>query len=215
MMVELTSILDIVRKSVNGSSCRLERSRIGQFLTSARIARFMASLFERQRGTRANPGCWRRGGALFAACIEAMVSGKHRPLSIHVVAYENDQKILPYVKETMEWCKSTCHKAGIPFQGEIRVEDFIEAAIVQAEEGLFAVHRERFTHVILNPPYKKISGESATRQLLDEAGFEVSNLYAAFVWLSAKLLELAANWWRLRPEVSVMGRTSAGLELIC
>lgn len=49
MMVELTSILDIVRKSVNGSSYRLERSRIGQFLTSARIARFMALLFERQR----------------------------------------------------------------------------------------------------------------------------------------------------------------------
>ena len=79
-------------------------------------------------------------------------------------------------------------QSGIPFQWEILAEDFIEAAIVQAEEGLFAVHRERFTHVILNPPYKKISGESATRQLLYEAGFEVSNLYAAFVWLSAKLL---------------------------
>jgi len=189
MMVELTSILDIVRKSVNGSSCRLERSRIGQFLTSARIARFMASLFERQREHVRILDAGAGSGALFAACVEAMVSGNHRPLSIHVVAYENDQKILPYLKETMEWCKSTCHKAGIPFQGEIRVEDFIEAAIVQSEEGLFAVHRDRFTHVILNPPYKKISGESATRQLLDEAGFEVSNLYAAFVWLSAKLLE--------------------------
>ena len=215
-MVELTSILDIVRKSVNGSSCRLERSRIGQFLTSARIARFMASLFERQREHVRILDAGAGAGALFAACIEAMVSGNHRPLSIHVVAYENDQKILPYLKETMEWCKSTCHKAGIPFQGEIRVEDFIEAAIVRAEEGMFAVHRERFTHVILNPPYKKISGESATRQLLDEAGFEVSNLYALRLYgFRLSCWSLEANWWRLRPEVSVMGRTSAGLELIC
>src|SRR3990167_6244592 len=166
MTVELTSILDIVRKSVNGSSCRLERSRIGQFLTSARIARFMASLFERQREHVRILDAGAGAGALFAACVEAIVSGRHRPLSIHVVAYENDQKILPYVKETMEWRKSTCQKAGIPFQGEIRAEDFIEAAIAQLEEGLFAVHRDRFTHVILNPPYKKISGESATRQLL-------------------------------------------------
>ena len=185
MTVELTSILDIVRKSVNGSSCRLERSRIGQFLTSARIARFMASLFERQREHVRILDAGAGAGDLFAACIEAMVSGNHRPVSIHVVAYENDQKILPYLKETMEWCESTCQRAGIPFQGEIRVEDFIAAAIAQLEEGLFAVNRERFTHVILNPPYKKIRGESATRQLLYEAGFEVSNLYAAFVWLSA------------------------------
>jgi len=199
MMVELTSILDIVRKSVNGSSCRLERSRIGQFLTSARIARFMASLFERQREHVRILDAGAGSGALFAACVEAMVSGKHRPLSIHVVAYENDQKILPYLKETMEWCKSTCHKAGIPFQGEIRVEDFIAAAIAQTEEGLFAVHRERFTHVILNPPYKKIRGESATRQLLYEAGFEVSNLYAAFVWLSAKLLETGGELVAITP----------------
>lgn len=188
MMVELTNILDRVRSSVNGSSCRLERSKIGQFLTTARIARFMASLFARQREHVRILDAGAGAGALFAACVEAMVSGRHHPLSIHVVAYENDQKILPYLKETMEWCKSSCQKAGITFQGEIREEDFVAAAIVQVG-GLFAVHRERFTHVILNPPYKKISGESVTRQSLDEAGFEVSNLYAAFVWLSAKLLE--------------------------
>ena len=199
MTVELTNILDRVRNSVNGSSCRLERSKIGQFLTTARIARFMASLFERQREHVRILDAGAGSGALFAACVEAMVSGRHRPLSIHVVAYENEQKILPYLKETMEWCESACQKAGISFQGEIRVEDFIEAAIAQSGGSMFAVHRERFTHVILNPPYKKIIGESATRQLLDAAGFEVSNLYAAFVWLSAKLLETGGELVAITP----------------
>ncbi len=188
MMIELTNTLDIVRKSVNGSSCRLERSMIGQFLTPGRIARFMASLFERKREHVRILDAGAGAGALFAACVEAMVSGKHGPLSIHVVAYENDQKILPYLKETINQCESICRRAGISFQGEIREDDFIAAAIAQSEEGLFAVHGERFTHAILNPPYKKIGGESTTRRLLDAAGFEVSNLYAAFVWLSAKLL---------------------------
>lgn len=189
MMMEITNTLDIVRKSVNGSSCRLERSKIGQFLTPAKIARFMASLFERQREHVRILDAGAGAGSLFAACVEAMVSRKHHPLSINVVAYENDHKILPYLKETIEWCESACRRAGIFFKGEIREEDFIAAAIAQSDEGLFAIHGERFTHAILNPPYKKIGGESKTRRLLNEAGLEVSNLYAAFVWLSAKLLE--------------------------
>ncbi len=128
-------------------------------------------------------------GVLFAACVEALVSARQRLLSIHVVAYEKDQHVLPYLKETMDRCESTCKEVGIAFRGEIRAEDFVASAIAQTEESLFVVQGERFTHAILNPPYKKINGQSATRRLLDAAGIEVSNLYAAFVWLTAKMLE--------------------------
>ncbi|MDO8722453.1 MAG: Eco57I restriction-modification methylase domain-containing protein [Syntrophales bacterium] len=188
MMPELTNPIDIIRTSANGSNSRLERSRIGQFLTPAAIARYMASLFERQREHVRILDAGAGAGAMFAACVEGMVSGEQHPLSISVVAYENDPKILSYLKETMEWCEATSRSAGISFHGEIGAEDFITAAIAQSEEGLFAVNEQPFTHAILNPPYKKINGESKTRRLLDAAGFEVSNLYAAFVWLSAKLL---------------------------
>jgi adenine-specific DNA-methyltransferase len=53
--------------------------------------------------------------------------------------------------------------------------------------ALFVGTEEDFTHVILNPPYKKINGETQTRKLLNSVGMEVSNLYAAFVWLAACL----------------------------
>ena len=89
----------------------------------------------------------------------------------------------------MERCESTCMKADISFRGEIREQDFIAAAIEETEEGIFTIHHERFTHAILNPPYQKINGHSATRGLLDSAGIPVSNLYAAFVWLTALMLE--------------------------
>ncbi|MBI5181779.1 MAG: Eco57I restriction-modification methylase domain-containing protein [Nitrospirae bacterium] len=189
MTVELSNTLDIVRKSLNGSTCRRERSRIGQFFTPAMIARYMASLFERvvPNVRLLDPGAGT--GVLFATSIEILVSRKHRPLSIEVVAYENDNHVLPYLKETMERCKIVCKDAGITFRGEIRAEDFIAAAIAQVDEGLFAAKGERFTHVILNPPYKKINAESAERRLLHAAGIEVSNLYAAFVWLTARMLE--------------------------
>jgi len=189
MKVELTKRLDVVRKFLNSSTCRHERSRLGQFLTPAMIARFMASLFGQQSEHVRILDAGAGAGVLFAACLEAFLSGKQGLLSIDVVAYENDRHVLVLLKETMERCDSVCRGCGISFRGVIRAEDFVAAAIAQTEEGLFAVDGERFTHAILNPPYKKIAGQTATRRLLDAAGVGVCNLYAAFVWLAARMLE--------------------------
>ncbi|MEI7639297.1 MAG: Eco57I restriction-modification methylase domain-containing protein, partial [Syntrophus sp. (in: bacteria)] len=189
MSEPLLHTLDNVRHSVNVRTNRVERSDIGQFLTPAVISCFMASLFElnRQEQVRildAGAGA----GVLFLAAVEALIAGSNRPLSIEVVAYENDRRILPELTETMARCEAACLKAGIAFHGEIKAEDFIVAAIAQTEEGLFACPGERFTHAILNPPYKKINGETAARKRLDAAGMEVSNLYAAFIWLASRML---------------------------
>lgn len=181
--------LDHVRRIVNGRTQRAERADIGQFLTPVVIARFMASLFvpnrlDHVRILDAGAGA----GVLFSAYVERLVSEGGLPLSIEVVACENDGRILPELARTMAHCEAICEKAGVAFHGEIRAEDFVAAAIARTEEGLFAGPGERFTHAILNPPYKKINGQSATRKRLNAAGMEISNLYAAFVWLSARML---------------------------
>lgn len=49
MMEQLSHTLDQVRRTVNDRTERAERSDIGQFLTPAAIARFMASLFAPNR----------------------------------------------------------------------------------------------------------------------------------------------------------------------
>jgi len=188
MTVVLSNTLDVVRKSLNAATDRRERSKIGQFFTPAMIARYMASLFQ-HAGPEVrilDPGAG--AGVLFASFVEALVSKEGRPRSITVVAYENDKAVLPHLKDTMERCRMICKDAGISFRGEIRTEDFVASAIVQSDDGLFSTRGERFTHAILNPPYKKISSETAMRRSLNAAGLEVSNLYAAFVWLSARML---------------------------
>jgi adenine-specific DNA-methyltransferase len=199
MALQFLNTLDHVRKSLNGSKSRSARSTIGQFLTPVAIARFMASLFEsgRENVRILDPGAG--AGVLFTACVEALVSQRRSSLAIEVVAYENDMHILPELKKTMERCERTCKEAGIPFRREIRAEDYVAAAMEQTEEGLFTSHGERFTHVILNPPYKKINGKSATRRLLNSAGVEVSNLYAAFVWLAAHMLETGGELVAITP----------------
>lgn len=103
------------------------------------------------------------------------------------MAYETDRNILPHLERTMELCRQLCAERGITFRGTIRTEDFIAAATAQLSGALFRADHDSFTHVILNPPYKKINGETQTHRLLRSAGIETSNLYAAFVWLSARL----------------------------
>ena len=181
--------LDDIRLSLSKNSSRHERSEIGQFLTPAPIAHFMASLLERHTRHVRILDAGAGAGVLCAAVVEALASKKRRPQSIHAVAYENDEKMLRYLEDALGRCKAVCQRVGIAFKGEIRVESFVVAGAALVAGGLFVGRSERFTHAILNPPYKKIYGQSKTRNVLATAGVEVSNLYAAFVWLAAKMLE--------------------------
>lgn len=189
MIPESLSTLEHVRKSFSSVTNRMDRSYIGQFLTPADIAYFMASMFETgvEPARILDPGAG--AGVLFAATVEALISRANRPDSIEVVAYETDKIILPHLAETMNRCESLCQSRGITFYGTIKTEDFVSFAIAETEESLFAVPGRRFTHVILNPPYKKINSQTAMSKMLYSAGIEVANLYAAFVWLSIRLLE--------------------------
>jgi adenine-specific DNA-methyltransferase len=189
MTPESLNMLDHIRQSFNASTSRVERSQIGQFLTPSSIADFMSTLFEnRTEEVRIlAPGAG--AGVLFAACVNKLLAQKKLPLSIEVIAYETDRAILPHLQETMDRCVALCSELDIPFLGTIKEENFIASAISATEESLFAVPGKRFTHAILNPPYKKINSETSTRAMLYSAGLEVANLYAAFVWLSMRLLE--------------------------
>ncbi|MBU1397355.1 MAG: SAM-dependent methyltransferase, partial [Proteobacteria bacterium] len=189
MIIEQLHTLDDIRKSFNGVISRIDRFEIGQFLTPAAIAKFMSSMFKSgpQDVRILDPGAGT--GVLFATAVETLLSQENRPVSIEVVAYETDNAILPYLEETIKRCHSLCISNGIEFHGIIKREDFVPAAIEETRESLFAGPVARFTHVILNPPYKKINRQTAMSRLLYSSDIEVGHLYAVFVWLSMLLLE--------------------------
>lgn len=186
--IDVSLCMEKIRTFFNGTTSRNKRSETGQFLTPSPIASFMASLFgrtcEHVRILDAGAGA----GALFAALVKELSSRDERPKSIMVTAYENDSKILPYLEKALVLCRETCSKSNIVFTGVVLCEDFISSALADLDDGLFSAGGKRFTHVILNPPYKKINSESSVRSRLNAAGLATTNLYAAFVWLASKLL---------------------------
>jgi predicted RNA methylase len=149
---------------------RARRAELGQFMTPAPIARFMASLFEPaplKRAKLLDAGAGE--GALSAAFIERRAALDLERIDAH--AYELDATVYPAL------CRNLKRGEGCvphPFNA-----DFIEQA---------SALRADFTHAILNPPYKKISASSAYRRMLSGAGIETVNLYSGFVALALSLL---------------------------
>jgi adenine-specific DNA-methyltransferase len=106
------------------------------------------------------------------------------------VAFEVDPTIAAYLDQTVAACAAEARKARIDFKAEVVRRDFIAEAVEQLDGGLFGPGQRRgFSHAILNPPYKKLNSDSASRLALRRVGIETSNLYTAFLALAVQLLE--------------------------
>jgi adenine-specific DNA-methyltransferase len=172
----------------------------GQYFTPSSIARFMASLFG-PRNTRClrllDPGAGL--GSLSASWVEAVSMWLYPPQEIDVTAYEIDRGLVPYLEETLEDCFKACERAGIVCRYRVRRVDFVEHSVDIIRGGLFAPEPEGYDCVILNPPYFKIHSGSRTRLLLRSVGIETSNIYTAFLALSARLLRRGGEMVAITP----------------
>lgn len=163
---------------------------MGQFMTPATIATFMASLFRdtEQDILLLDPGAG--VGSLTAAFVSEISSRPVHPKCIETHAFELDPVMFEYLSSTLRECHQSSHNHGIHFTGEAFREDFIEHGVALLCEGasLFGGQPTGFTHCIMNPPYKKIRNDSTYRRLIRKVEVETSNLYSAFMAIAIKLL---------------------------
>ena len=155
------------------------QAMLGQYLTPPSIARFMADLFSPSHAAETrllDAGAGR--GALSAAFIERWRAAKSGA-RLKVAAYETDRNILPELSAELRRYE----------QGNV-ILSVIEGDFIELAATMVALDRGgRFTHAILNPPYKKINSASAHRAQLRAAGLETVNLYSGFTSLALALLE--------------------------
>lgn len=159
------------RKTVHGSTDRAHKSAMGQFMTNANVASFMASLFrdELQHPLKLlDPGAGL--GALTCALLDRF--GRSAEGAV-VEAWELDPKLFAHLRETL---------AGYEERGvrlELHNGDFLAQAHLSP----------RFTHCCMNPPYKKIHTGSQARDHARRFGVETVNLYSAFVSAALEMME--------------------------
>lgn len=155
----------------------MKKITLGQFMTPDNIASFMASLFNYSKQiTLLDAGAGI--GSLSSAVIKNALNSKS---DVQVDAWEIDKILHKNLNQTFDyWTNYSNRKLDY----KIYSEDFIfhTTQLLQSHSGI------RYTHAILNPPYKKINSNSKHRFALRKLGIETVNLYSAFVSLAIKLL---------------------------
>lgn len=184
----LVEQVDLLGHHAAGHRDAARRGELGQFFTPAPLARLMGAMLPTGQRYVSLLDAGAGVGTLFSAGVEALVVSPTPPQTIDVTAYEIDQKLLPYLRETMQLCQQLCEARQIDFRGHIIEHDFIVHAVEQLRMPLFSERPSIYTAAILNPPYKKIRSDSTHRRLLSSVGIETSNLYTAFLALTIKLL---------------------------
>jgi adenine-specific DNA-methyltransferase len=167
---------------------RSRQEELGQFLTSVPTADFMASMFGPLPSVVRLLDAGAGAGALTAAFVKHVCANDGGVRAIETTLYEVDSNILDALHTTMRECQSQCTVAGISFTFEIHSTDFIEEMSARLAVDLFGTLPPAFDAAIANPPYRKISTDSAERRALRSIGVETSNLYTGFIALIQRLL---------------------------
>ncbi len=184
--------VDAKRRRIGNATDRQRKAALGQFMTPAAVARFMASLLpplvgEPMRLLDAGAGI----GSLTSAVLDRQVEGSLGASSIHVTAFELDPFLVPHLTDTLQHYA----KARKEVTFDIVASDFLQAGVIGFKLGNLG----SFTHAILNPPYKKITSHSIHRELLKKVGLETVNLYSGFVGLSLLLMEQGGSLCAIIP----------------
>lgn len=171
---------DRVRRAIAPGIALKRKSALGQFMTPAPVARFMASLFppsDLRTCSLLDAGAG--VGALSCAFLDRWAAaGGFAFHKAEIEAYEIDPALRAHLEAALA---SYAEHLSVSYR--VCSVDFIHAAALQRMTS------GRFTHAILNPPYKKINSLSDHRLILRQAGIETVNLYSAFVALALALMK--------------------------
>lgn len=193
--------IDITRAIVAAQTTHIRKAELGQFLTPFPIAQFMASLF--RPPIHAHCHLLDAGAGIGSLCAAFLERARKKDFSfrgIEIDAFEIDDRLRPILARTLDEASSQHVKTRI-IGG-----DFVLAASDFLNDDLFSGDLRRYSHAILNPPYKKIHSDSPHRIALAKTGIQVVNMYAAFVALAVELLEESGQLVAIIPRSFCNGR---------
>jgi len=163
----------------NPAKRRAQQSELGQFITPEGVARFMASLFpastlETCRLLDAGAG----EGALLCAFLNRWQEGGFGLQRVEATAYEVDEILSSSLSENLSGYENT--------RVNTVTDDYITSVVGLGDWFSDKEKLEPFTHVVLNPPYRKITSSSIHGKTLKSIGLESANLYSAFITLALR-----------------------------
>ncbi len=183
-MSHTIALADSLRQTIAPHIAQPHKAKFGQFMSPSNVATFMANKFS----DSSLPTCELLDagagmGALTSALLDRWKSGAGFYFErVKAEAFEIDPHLRLHLERVLTGYASDC---GERFEYGIFGTDFIEYAVTNGLLGIGS----RYTHAILNPPYKKINSGSDHRLIMRRLGIEAVNLYSAFVSLALELMQ--------------------------
>ena len=162
--------IDELRLEANSKLDPKKKWELGQFMTPSNIAELMSNFFDSPKQLVKLLDCGAGIGSLTIPAVKKL----KRISSLEV--WEIDSILNKYLGNNLE-------KLNVPYV--IHCSDFVEDSVINILEN----KGTRFTHAILNPPYKKIKSSSFHRLLLSKIGVETVNIYTGFLAITILLME--------------------------
>ncbi|WP_288529826.1 Eco57I restriction-modification methylase domain-containing protein [uncultured Secundilactobacillus sp.] len=171
-------------------------SKIGQYFTPDNIAGYMASLFSISPSGDTirilDPGA---GKGILSYRLISRLSVESNSWEYEVTLYEID-------KDALEKAVSNLRELASKLNLNVTIRAFCQDFLKSDGVNQFD---DYFDYIILNPPYGKIPMGSDQKKKLLDRNIRVSNLYAAFVLLSSRLLKGSGELVSITPRSFING----------
>ncbi len=200
----LIDIANTAGRAFTNLLSRSEQREMGQFMTPAPIARYMARRLVAgvtDRTVRVlEPAAG--GGILAAAVIEALLAKPQgeRPAVVELLMYELDERLIPGLLSLCDAMQDACEAAGVLLDFVVANEDFLLSDLSLRADPLPALL------TISNPPFLKLNKTIDPRAALHAyAVYGQPNIYALFMAATARLTPPGGGWCFITPRSWMAG----------
>ena len=170
-----------------------QKKELGQFFTPRTVALYMASLFSHKGKNLKilDPGAG--NGMLSVSLLEHFAQSGHSEKEIDLTVYEIDKSILHLLDSVLIHTQEWLIKRNITLNYQIKNKDFILDNAHKVSDKLTLFYEdnetEHYDFIICNPPYFKLQKNDIRAKASQDIVHGQPNIYALFMYESAKLLK--------------------------
>jgi adenine-specific DNA-methyltransferase len=150
------------------------KKKYAQFFTPEIVAEFMAAMFQADStrpATVLDPGA---GEGILGLALSKRLADSG--ITANSTFMEIDEQVFERLRNRVDRQLANA-------QATLTNDDFIKEGLRLLQDA------KHFSHIIMNPPYFKMRRNSRESDFLLSCGINITNIYAAFMWLGILLLE--------------------------
>jgi len=182
-----SSISETIGREYSAKNSKEQKKILGQFFTPAKVAHFMAGLFDvnfqKKKIKILDPGC----GALSLTCalVERLINQNQEIERIEIDAFDTDISLKEIITNVSNVLKNWGEEQGVKININYSNLDFLLSHEMYLKKDF---NTPIYDFIVSNPPYFKINKEDVRISIFNSPLRGQQNIYSLFLLGASKLL---------------------------